>query len=74
MPAVRTVRALLTVLLLFAAHPSLALAQPVVPAEGDADEVVVLGSAPSSGFVSKASVDDAPRVLLALAERYQPGE
>jgi hypothetical protein len=63
MPAVRTVRALLTVLLLFAAHPSLALAQPVVPAEGDADEVVVLGSAPSSGFVSKASVDDAPREI-----------
>jgi len=28
---------------------------------GDADEVLVLGSAPSSGFVSKASVDDAPR-------------
>ncbi len=27
----------------------------------DADEVVVVGSAPSSGFVSKASVDEAPR-------------
>jgi hypothetical protein len=33
-------------------------------ADGDqADEVVVLGSAPSSGFVSKASVDDAPREI-----------
>jgi hypothetical protein len=30
---------------------------------GDADEVVVLGSSPSSGFVSKASVDDAPREI-----------
>jgi hypothetical protein len=29
----------------------------------DADEVVVLGSSPSSGFVSKASVDDAPREI-----------
>lgn len=29
----------------------------------DADEVVVYGSSPSSGFVSKASVDDAPREI-----------
>jgi len=31
--------------------------------DADADEVVVLGSAPSSGFVSKAAVDDAPREI-----------
>jgi outer membrane cobalamin receptor len=46
------------IVLAFVAAPRLARAQ-----QSDADEVVVLGSAPSSGFVSKASVDDAPREI-----------
>jgi vitamin B12 transporter len=56
MPAVRTRR------LVSSAAAFLALGSAEARAE-DADEVVVMGSAPSAGFVSKASVDDAPREI-----------
>src|SRR5580693_9073747 len=60
-PVARAVRALALTPLVLGGYESQASGSD----EGgsDADEVVVLGSTPSAGFVSKASVDDAPREI-----------